>query len=1237
MAVTRIKNNQITDSTITYTKIAPGTLVGSVFNANLTLNSNVSIIGNLTVSGTTSTVSSTNTYVNDPVVVFNNGYTGSLTGYDIGILVNRNLSSLPGYGSVNTALVWSEADAAFLALATTDTGTGVTSLNNSGFVNLKVGNVTAATGAFSGTGTFTGGLQNTAIGSVTPSTAAFTTVTASGTVALTSATAATSPATGALVVTGGVGIGGNLYVQGNTNIISGNVTLTNSAFFVGNAQTGFNAIYAGIPSGYTILPQTVAQFSSNANTYAQINAQNISSGSAATTDYIATANNGNDLTYYIDFGITGSNYDPTNPFNSMGTSLSANDAYLYSQGNLSTTPGGNLIIGTNTVGRVVRIISGGHDAANVVAVFNAPGTTSSSTTTGALVVTGGIGSSGTITAASVTVAAGGLLSAPAGTVTTLTATNFSSGNIVGVLTGTASTANVGIYGSVTASTTNATFYPTFTDRSTTGNSASYVNSSFTYNPSTTALSSPIVNATSATAATSTSTGALVVTGGAGVGGSLYVGQNLVVTGNLTVNGSVTTVNTATMDVTDINITVAKGAASAAAANGAGLTVDGAAATILYTSATDSWNFNKQVIGQFTTSNLQSTGGAITGMTGAFSTLQATNFSTGNAQINGGNSAWTTLTATNFSTGNAQINGGNSAWTTSVSTNFSSGNARISGGYADNFPIGANTAATGRFTTLATTSTSTLAGNVVITSASDTVNTTTGALVLTGAGGLSVGGNAYVGNNLYIGSSAFSQNLTAPTIIAVDASSTYTQMALKNTSTNGSADFVAYGDNGTDTAGWADMGFTSSVFNDANYTITKPNDGYFIVRPASAAFGGNLVLATSEAGSYNDIVIGVGSFASSAEVARFHGNASNNGTFVVKLPTNNTLTANTGAMQVWGGASFSGNVYVDDAMMINGSKTAGYDFLVRGKTDNTLIWARPGATYDQVLIGNSAVVANLVTGAKLQINSTDSMIIPVGTSAQRPGSSGGTDAPGMIRYNTTLNTFEYYGGATPGWQQLTSQFTVIADDQFSGDGVTTAFTLTTSQTTNGCIVSINGVIQIPTVAYSVTGSTLTFTEAPANGDLIDVRKLTTTQVVTQIASQNGYNVYSADNTGLQFYTGSSSQTLQYTLDNSGAWVTQRANVSVAAANTPTGVDAFATATYRSAKYVIQATAAGQYQTMEALVIHDDTTPTIVTYGVVQTGGNLGVLSASIAGGTMTLNFIAANASTNVRIRKEYTLI
>jgi hypothetical protein len=67
---------------------------------------------------------------------------------------------------------------------------------------------------------------------------------------------------------------------------------------------------------------------------------------------------------------------------------------------------------------------------------------------------------------------------------------------------------------------------------------------------------------------------------------------LIVAGNLQVDGTTTTINSTTLDVDDLNITVASGAATAAAANGAGLSVDGASATFTYASTGDKWTMNK---------------------------------------------------------------------------------------------------------------------------------------------------------------------------------------------------------------------------------------------------------------------------------------------------------------------------------------------------------------------------------------------------------------------------------------------------------------------------------------------------------------------------------------------------------------------------------------------------------------------------------------------------------------------
>ena len=75
-------------------------------------------------------------------------------------------------------------------------------------------------------------------------------------------------------------------------------------------------------------------------------------------------------------------------------------------------------------------------------------------------------------------------------------------------------------------------------------------------------------------------------------GTISIAGDATITGNLTVQGTTTTVTSNTLDVADINITIADGAANAAAANLAGLTVDGAGATFTYTSADDRWNLNK---------------------------------------------------------------------------------------------------------------------------------------------------------------------------------------------------------------------------------------------------------------------------------------------------------------------------------------------------------------------------------------------------------------------------------------------------------------------------------------------------------------------------------------------------------------------------------------------------------------------------------------------------------------------
>ena len=198
-----------------------------------------------------------------------------------------------------------------------------------------------------------------------------------------------------------------------------------------------------------------------------------------------------------------------------------------------------------------------------------------------------------------------------------------------------------------------------------------------------------------------------------------------------------------------------------------------------------------------------------------------------------------------------------------------------------------------------------------------------------------------------------------------------------------------------------------------------------------------------------------------------------------------------------GAAATGNTTVnngfvaDDNVWLNSSGTAS-NLIVNGNT---------AAGYANLFVTNGATGSvgikispnSIQAGTSFQINSTDSMILPVGSTGQRP--SGGQVTKGMLRFNNSLNLTEFWDGST--WNTGAATFTLISSDSFTGNGSQTAFTLSQTGTTASTVVMINGVVQIPTTAYSVSGTTLTFTEAPLSTDIIDARVLSTTVSVSNI--------------------------------------------------------------------------------------------------------------------------------------------
>ena len=243
-----------------------------------------------------------------------------------------------------------------------------------------------------------------------------------------------------------------------------------------------------------------------------------------------------------------------------------------------------------------------------------------------------------------------------------------------------------------------------------------------------------------------------------------------------------------------------------------------------------------------------------------------------------------------------------------------------------------------------------------------------------------------------------------------------------------------------------------------------------------------------------------------------------GTFVVSGAStlgNITISGNT-----IGSSNSNGDINIDPngigAVVVNSSGDD-TEFYVNGNSSLTsnepIIY-----TYGKQL---GILTNNLDTNVSVKINATDSMLIPKGTTGQRPGV--GTEIAGMLRFNTSTTFVEFYDGST--WQSTSGSFTVINYQNFSGDGSTLGFTLSSSSTTAATLVAINGVLQQPTSAYSVSGTSLTFTEAPLSGDDIDVRLMTTTTTVVSLAEGDSSVTVADSGTG----------TITFTLDGTARWL------------------------------------------------------------------------------------------------------
>jgi len=802
-------NAIITTASIIYANVTTASISTATIGS-LVINTNETDNGTLTVGGL---VSFTNTNSSTSTV------SGALTvsgGVGIGGTLNASIIATPVLTATNAVITTASIIYATVTTATINTATISTATINfltvSGLAAFT--NNTASTSTQSGAVVVTGGVGiggtlNASIIATPVLTATNITVstlnvvttetdtgslTVGGIVQFTNTTNSTSTTTGAVLITGGLGIQGNLY--------GGNMYSNGAPVLTGSTLGGFGvtSLTAGTDTAVSTSTGNVVIW--NTGTLQGVTSRGSSTNQAITiSNTTPSANTGSGaLIVSGGIGVSGQVYSTGfYSITTVGTSTvrvassSSQIAQIISDPALGpsltfgTTLANSLYGSLNAPTGYLTLVAGssrdikiyGAATTNSVWISNSTGnvainkapsaytldvggtvnisSTSSSTGTayGALVIAGGVGIGGGFYANTSSYINGAIV------LTSATVNQYASQTIISAGTDTAvstSTGNVTIWDistlqSVTGrgnSTTNVVILnsTTYSTNTIVGNTlqiptggvgtnylyiatAGFINgqqivTTATANAAVTAfnggtITTPLyINTT--TVSTGTSSGALIVGGGVGIAGSLFVGGTTYLSGDLYVDGTQTVINSVLEATQDKTLTLGNSLLQAST-NGAGIQI-GSTATPFISWLYDGGNnwkssngilvTNTATIGSGTASSSSSTGALIVaGGAGISGTLYVGGIVSGN------------VTATNIS---------------------ASSTATIN--YANITTATISTATIGSLTILTSDTdkgTLSVSGLVTFTNTTNASSTTTAAVVVTG--GIGVGGNAYIGGLL----------------------------------------------------------------------------------------------------------------------------------------------------------------------------------------------------------------------------------------------------------------------------------------------------------------------------------------------------------------------------------------------------------------------------------------------------------------------------------------------------------
>ena len=182
----------------------------------------------------------------------------------------------------------------------------------------------------------------------------------------------------------------------------------------------------------------------------------------------------------------------------------------------------------------------------------------------------------------------------------------------------------------------------------------------------------------------------------------------------------------------------------------------------------------------------------------------------------------------------------------------------------------------------------------------------------------------------------------------------------------------------------------------------------------------------------------------------------------------------------GGNIDAGNVNINNLL----NPVANYDAATKIYVDSLSANSNIGNfVFSNTTISTSVNPGNITllptSNSTVIIDTASGLVIPVGNTAQRPSPA----ATGTIRYNTESERIEVYDGIE--WDLVASD---ISSQLIIPDGSSLNYTLDRSTTAAAVLVITNGVVQTPTLAYTVAGNVLSFAEAPLTTDTVDIRFL-----------------------------------------------------------------------------------------------------------------------------------------------------